>query len=91
MTWVADVVDAANKLLGDRHAAIGPSHFLREDLTEDLVEMIWKHSVRPYLEDQLIDEPSQLARYDLERLRSSNGGDQPEPAPTEPTGEEPGA
>ena len=36
MEWVADVVERANELLrDDRHAAIGPSHFMRDDLDED--------------------------------------------------------
>ena len=45
MLWVADVVDRANEELGSNHMAIGPSHFLRSDLTEEWVELIWEHSV----------------------------------------------
>ena len=41
------MVDHANRLLGDRHAAIGPSHFLREDLTERWVGLIWARSTGP--------------------------------------------
>ena len=36
MEWVADVVKNVNeKLKDDRHAAIGPSYFMKEDLDKD--------------------------------------------------------
>jgi len=41
LAWVADVVDRANRELADRNTAIGPSHFLRPRLTEDLVRLAW--------------------------------------------------
>ena len=35
MEWVADVVERANdRLREDRHAAIGPSYFMKDDLDE---------------------------------------------------------
>ena len=53
MLWVADVVEAANeKLREDRHAAIGPSYFMRDGLDNEAVERIWKHSVLPYIEER---------------------------------------
>jgi len=69
MLWVADVVDRANQELGDRHAAIGPSFFLRSDLTEDWVHIIWKRSILPYIEEQFIGDEQQLERFDLNLLR----------------------
>ena len=46
MEWVADVVDRANSQLSeDRHAAVGPSYFLRKNLDEEEVVRIWEHSV----------------------------------------------
>ena len=51
MEWVADVVERANRLLqDDRHAAIGPSYFMKDGLDETAVERIWKHSVLPYVD-----------------------------------------
>ena len=44
MTWVADVVDRANERLDDRQAAIGPSYFMKDDLDEETVRLIWQHS-----------------------------------------------
>jgi 5-methylcytosine-specific restriction enzyme B len=70
MAWVADIVDEANRRLADRHAAIGPSHFLRKDgLTEESVEIAWRYSILPYLEEQLFGEPERLEEFRLERLK----------------------
>ena len=69
MAWVADVVDRANeKLRDDRHAAIGPSYFMKEDLDEDAVRRIWKHSVLPYIEELLFGQGDRLGEFDLEEL-----------------------
>lgn len=74
MLWVADLVDKANRLLKeDRHAAIGPSHFMREDLTEEWVSLIWKHGVVPYLEEQLVGQENRLDDFRMERLRMIQG------------------
>jgi 5-methylcytosine-specific restriction enzyme B len=70
MTWVADLVDEANRRLADRHAAVGPSHFLRKDgLTDESVEIAWRYSILPYLEEQLFGEPERLEEFGLEQLR----------------------
>ena len=70
MEWVADLVDRANdELKGDRHAAIGPSYFLRENLDEDDVERAWEHSVLPYIEERLFGyDSSRLDDFTLEEL-----------------------
>ena len=69
MLWVADIVDRANALLGDKHGAIGPSYFMKEDLDEQWVDRIWKHAVTPYLEEQLFGEDDRLREFTLDRLR----------------------
>ena len=72
MTWVADVVDRANELLrDDRHAAIGPSHFLKRGLSEADVDRIWKHSVLPYIEERLIGTPDRMPEFKLNKLRKA--------------------
>ena len=68
MTWVANVVERANGLLDDRHAAIGPSYFMKENLDEDMVKMVWEHNVLPYIEERLIGQPERLAEFSLDRL-----------------------
>ena len=70
MVWVADVVDKANELLGDdRHAAIGPSYFMKPDLDEATVKRVWQHSVLPYIEERLFGQDDRLGEFDLDRLR----------------------
>ncbi len=87
LLWVADVVDEANRRLGDRQVAVGPSYFLREDLSEEWVEIIWEHAVLPYLSEQFFDEEERLEEFALHTLRSAvdgageRGADEP-PDPT---------
>ena len=70
-TWVADVVDRANRGLDDRQAAIGPSYFMKPDLDDETVRLIWKHNVLPYLEERLAGEHDRLRDFDLDRLRGA--------------------
>lgn len=71
LLWVADVVDRANEQLGvgNSHMAIGPSHFLRPDLTAEWVEIIWEHSVLPYVAEQFFGEETRLEMFAIENLR----------------------
>ena len=70
MKWVADVVERANDhLREDRHAAIGPSYFMKDGLNEAVAERIWKHSVLPYIEERLYGNEDRLAVFDLSTLR----------------------
>ena len=75
LAWVAGVVDRANTLLKDRHAAIGPSHFIRDDLDEGWVELIWEHAVLPYIAEQLFGEQERLDEFALAALRYPHAGD----------------
>jgi hypothetical protein len=68
MVWVADIVDRANKKLTERNLAIGPSHFMKGDLTEEWVEMIWRHAIVPYLEEQFFGDPDRIQLFELSRL-----------------------
>ncbi len=72
--WVAEVVDRANALLADRHVAIGPSHFLKPRLTEELVRLAWESSVLPFLEEHFFADPEQLREFNLDRLRRAVDG-----------------
>ena len=80
MGWVADVVDRANELLNDdRHAAIGPSYFMKPGLDYAAVQRIWNYSVRPYIEERLIGQGhDRLAEFDLDKLRGSSPADEAE-------------
>jgi hypothetical protein len=67
------VVRLANNEIGDRNAAIGPSHFLREDLDEQWIRDIWEHSILPYLAEQFFGQEARLKDFQLDRLRSRAG------------------
>ncbi|MCY3931387.1 MAG: AAA family ATPase [Acidobacteria bacterium] len=77
MTWIADVVEEANRRLDVRTAAVGPSYFMREGLNEATVRLIWNHNVLPYLEECLFGEPDRLRDFELDvsgrRLKRSAG------------------
>lgn len=81
LKWIADVVASANAELGDRHMAIGPSHFLRHDLDGEWIELIWEHSVLPYLAEQFFGDEHHLDRFDLDTLRF--GAPDPDSSPTD--------
>ena len=74
MRWVADIVNLANRKLGDQDAAIGPSYFMQDELSEQRVNLIWEHNVLPYIEEQLYGQHDRVAEFDLERLRRELGG-----------------
>ena len=74
MTWVADVVERANRELNDRQAAVGPSYFMRDGLDEEMVDLIWEHNVLPYIEERLYGEHERLAKFKLEALRHGCAG-----------------
>ena len=98
MEWVADVVERANELMReDRHAAIGPSYFMKDNLDEAWVERIWEHSVLPYIEERRFGERESLDEFNLEGLKSevsrgreevSTGDDGHEPSGAENKGGE---
>ena len=68
LLWVARLLNLANDKLADRHLAIGPSHFMRNNLDEKWVELIWNHSIYPYVEEQLFGDQDQLAEFEFEKL-----------------------
>jgi MoxR-like ATPase len=70
MSYVADVVDAANKKLADRNSAIGPSYFMDVGLTDSRLKRVWQHEIMPLLEDYFFDAPERLQDFELDRLRS---------------------
>ena len=72
MEWLADVVEQVNELLeADRHAAIGPSYFMKENLDEESVRRIWKHSVLPYIEERRFGGEEVTEEFGLDRLRAA--------------------
>ena len=70
LLWVADLVDAANSKLDERDLAIGPSHFMKDHLDEEMVQRIWKRSIMPYIEDHYFDNPDQATEFTYDQLRN---------------------
>ena len=68
--WVADLVDAANRRLNDRHLGIGPSHFMKQDPPLDAarVRFIWEQAVIPYIEEQCFGDEARLKEFGYDQL-----------------------
>jgi 5-methylcytosine-specific restriction protein B len=75
MAWLDAALSLANQRLDDRHAAIGPSYFMRSDLDEAWIDRIWKHSLMPYIEERLVGQPDRLGEFRLDVLRAALAGD----------------
>ena len=79
MKRLADVVERVNELLeADRHAAIGPSYFMKPGLDEAWVERIWKHSVLPYIEERRFGGEEVAEEFALDRLRAAVASEAPD-------------
>ena len=83
VAWVDGVVKRANELLKDSDAALGPSYFMQDNLTEDKVALIWKHSVLPYIEERLYGSNDVRTNFDLAKLRNPNAPAQTDGTPAE--------
>lgn len=69
VSWVANVVKEANKQLEEyKHAAIGPSYFMKKGLQKENVPRIWKHSVLPYVEELLFRDDMKVQQLQLKTL-----------------------
>ena len=75
MGWVANLVDRANdQLQDDRHAAVGPSYFMKPGLDDEDVKRIWEYGVLPYIEERLLGQGDhRIQDFALEKLRGSAG------------------
>ena len=73
--WVADLVDAANRKLDDRHLGIGPSHFMKKDPPLDAARarFIWEQAVIPYIEEQCFGDAARLKEFGYDQLISELG------------------
>ena len=70
---VADLVDRVNVELRSRlgeHLLIGPSFFMKSDLSELALERIWEHNVFPFLEEQLWGDEAEIDRWRWPSVRS---------------------
>ena len=77
-TWIAKVVGKANEILDDPNAAIGPSHFLKPGLDDELVARIWNYTILPYLEDYYLGDKDIRSEFALDRLRLETAAGSPQ-------------
>ncbi|MGP0006183.1 MAG: McrB family protein [Acidimicrobiales bacterium] len=69
---VADLLDAVNLELVDlvgEHLLIGPSHFMKTDLSDRALERIWTYNVFPLIEEQLWGNREQVDHWRWEAVR----------------------
>jgi 5-methylcytosine-specific restriction protein B len=73
---IADFLDAVNEellpLVGE-HRLIGPSHFMRADLSENALRRIWSYNIFPLIEEQLWGDPDRIGHWRWERVRDRYG------------------
>ena len=62
------MVDKANQQLPDRNPASALSH-MRPNLTEQLIQRIWTHSILPYIEDNFDYDKNALQPFTYDALR----------------------
>ncbi|MBB1502072.1 AAA family ATPase [Propioniciclava sp. MC1683] len=71
-TAVADMLDSVNgdlrKQVGD-HLLIGPSHFMKEDLSEQALQRIWEYNIYPTLEELLWGRTDELEKWTWPTVR----------------------
>ena len=46
---------------------------MRDDLDEDWLEVVWEHSILPYVGEQFFGAEHRLTEFDLSRLRNQLG------------------
>ena len=75
-TAVADFLDAVNKellpLVGE-HLLIGPSHFMKADLSEKSLKRIWTYNIFPMIEEQLWGDQEKIAYWRWEQVSARYG------------------
>ncbi len=64
MDWLADLLRRANERVPDPSYSIGPSHFMRPQITREEAARIWAHSVWPYLASRFDSEAIADLRWD---------------------------
>jgi len=66
-TWVGELVAMVNdelcRELGGSHLLLGPSHFMKSGLDEQLLRRIWEYNIEPFIEDQFFGDPGQIESF----------------------------
>jgi hypothetical protein len=56
------------------HCQVGHSYFMVPDLDEARLRAVWRHQVRPLLEEYFAGQPQRAAAYDLDALLTNGHG-----------------
>ncbi|HDH26512.1 MAG TPA: AAA family ATPase [Actinobacteria bacterium] len=70
--WVADLLDMVNdelrERLGGPDLQIGPTHFMRDGITDEpTLRQVWTYSVFPFIEEQLYGDQAGIRDYEFDR------------------------
>ncbi len=68
MAWLADLLDTANRAIGDPDQHIGPSHFMG-DIDETWARRAWSFSVMPTLRELYYNDSSRAEALEFDVLR----------------------
>lgn len=74
MQYVADYVDHANEMLDNRDSAIGPSYFMKANLDEDWLAMIWDHAILPYVAEHFFGQEERVDQFRLASIMQQIAG-----------------
>jgi 5-methylcytosine-specific restriction protein B len=77
LLWLADLVELLNQKLEEDgiewHLHIGHSHFMDPSISESRLDLIWKYSIMPTLEEYFYRDREKLDSYKLTVLKSALG------------------
>ncbi|MXY01622.1 MAG: AAA domain-containing protein [Acidimicrobiales bacterium] len=75
--WIADLLDGVNAQLrgdlGGDHMLIGPSHFMKSNLSKDGVRRIWEYNIEPLIEDQFFGRQQVIDSYRFREVWKRHG------------------
>jgi 5-methylcytosine-specific restriction protein B len=66
------VNEELHKLVGE-HLLIGPSHFMKTDLSARALERIWTYNVFPLVEEQLWGDDDAIAQWRWDAVLARHG------------------
>lgn len=73
--WVGDLVAKVNgklsELLGGPHLQLGHSHFMKAGISDHRtgrLEMVWRYTVEPFIEEQFFDDPDRVREFRWEEV-----------------------
>jgi 5-methylcytosine-specific restriction protein B len=70
LAWLADLLDTANRAIGDPDQHIGPSHFMG-DVDETWARRAWSYSVMPTLRELYYNDSARADTFEFDVLRDT--------------------